>query len=186
MEDKEIISLYEKRLESAIVESEQKYGLYCRYIAARILPIREDVEECLNDTWICTWNSIPPNKPSDLKAYVGRITRNCAIKKYDRLTADKRAESQYAISLEELSEVLSGGSEPEELRDCEAIRDAIHRFLRALPKQARIVFVKRYFYMNSICEIADAMGMTSGNVRVLLHRTRDKLRVYLEKEGILP
>lgn len=185
MEDKDIVALYEARSERAIVESASKYGRYCRAIADRVLASPEDTEECLNDTWLSAWNSIPPHKPQNLKTFLGKLTRNHAIGRFRAKSAEKRAESRYTLALDELAEVLPDPDENGAPVDRIALRDALDRFLGALPKRTRTVFVKRYWYFTPICTIADELGMSDGAVRILLHRTRESLRKSLQKEGLL-
>ena len=186
MNDSDIIALYESRSEQAIAETEQKYGRYCTSIALRILASPADAEECVNDTWLSLWNTIPPNRPKDLKTYAGRIVRNHAIKKYRYLSAEKRKDTRYAVALDELSEILPDEEDGEREADRIALRDALNRFLAGLPQKSRVVFLRRYFYMDSAEEIAARLGIPVGSVRQILHRTRKKLQKFLEQEGLLP
>lgn len=180
MEDHDIISLYFARNERAILATSEKYGGYCGSIAMNILSSHEDTEECLNDTWLRTWNSIPPHRPNILRVFVGKITRNLALDKYKARNAEKRAGGEFAMSLEELGECI-GVSEEKESAEIGA---SISRFLHAQPKETRSVFVCRYFYCDSIADIARRFGMSEGKVKTLLFRTRSKLKIHLEEEGI--
>lgn len=186
MEDSRIIELYWERSEMAISETEQKYGRYCRYIANNVLHSDEDTEECVNDTYVRAWNSMPPERPQKLPPYLGKITRNVALDRLDYNNAKKRSpEVQYA--LEELAECLCDekGQRPEEdIADSLVIKDVIDKFLKSLPLQTRVIFVRRYWYMSPVAEIAADLKLSCQNVKVILHRTRNKLRKLLEKEGI--
>lgn len=181
MDDEAIVKLYFERNEWAISETQNKYGRYCHSIANNILHSDEDAEECVNDTYCKAWDSIPPEKPRLLAAFLGRITRNLAINRYLYNRAEKRDKS-VETALDELEDIIpSGDNDPS---DGIALRDAINGFLARLPKNSRIIFVQRYWYMLSVKEIAEGHKLTEGNVRVILLRTREKFREYLEKEGI--
>ena len=183
MDDKQIVALYWERSENAIAETQKKYGKYCRAIAASILSSELDAEECVNDTYLRAWQSMPPHKPSRLSTFLGKITRNLALNRYAHDRAQKR-KGEVELALEELAEVLpdpsSQGSPAEEL----VLRDAINRFVGSLSRQSRVIFVRRYFYLCPIKEIAKGMGLSENAVKVTLSRTRNKFRIYLEKEGI--
>ena len=182
MDDKQIVDLYFERNEAAIKETEQKYGKLCHSVAMNILGNREDSEECVNDTYLQAWNTIPPERPTLLGAYLCRITRNLAINRYRADRRDKRGGGQTALALEELSECVSDGTAP--LSDEVALRQAINAFLRALPDPARTVFVQRYWYVRPVADIAEELGMNESRVKMILHRTRNRLREHLSKEGI--
>ena len=182
VEDSKIVELYWARAEAAIAESERKYGKYCYTIAHGILRCREDSEECVNDTYLQAWNTIPPERPTLLGAYLCRITRNLAINRYRADRRDKRGGGQTALALEELSECVSDGTAP--LSDEVTLRQAINAFLRALPDPARTVFVQRYWYVRPVADIAEELGMNESRVKMILHRTRNRLREHLSKEGI--
>lgn len=182
MQDNEIIELYFSRNENAISETDRKYGRYCHFIAFSILRIEEDSMECVNDTYLRTWNSIPPHKPERLQTFIGKITRNLSLGRYQKIHALKRGGSEIPLILDELSECIGDhGSNP---YDAIAFRDTMNRFLDSLDVKSRRLFVRRYWYMNTPSEIAKEYGMTAGNVSVDLHRIRQKLRDMLEKEGI--
>ena len=183
MEDFEIVELYWDRNEDAILQSELKYGRYCKKIANNILFSNEDSEECVNDTWIRAWSSIPPNRPDNLGAYLGKITRNLAINMYDKMNAQKRGKNQTRLCLDELSEVLGHESDVQQYLDHSALTESINRFLRTIDSEARKIFVKRYWYMASVNEIAWDYRITPGKVKMSLLRTRNSLGEYLKKEG---
>jgi len=183
MDDNQIVDLYIRRSESAIAETNIKYGTLCRQLAMNILSCREDTEECVNDTYLGTWNAIPPQMPASLRAFVCGITRNLALKKYAYSTAEKR-NSKAAISLTELEECVSGCGTPEEALDNAEIAKLISGFLRTLDRENRIMFLRRYWYFDPVTDIAAYFGVSAGMVSNTLFRTRKKLRAYLLKEGI--
>ncbi|MBR0385913.1 MAG: sigma-70 family RNA polymerase sigma factor [Erysipelotrichaceae bacterium] len=183
MDDFEIVEMYWDRNEQAISATQDKYGRYCFSIAYNILFNNADSEECLNDTWLHTWNSIPPQRPEKLGAYVGKITRNLALNMYERETAQKRGGRQTELALDELSEVIGKPSDVEENVNLELLKDSINRFLRHESPQNRKVFIQRYWYMCSVKEIARDFGLSESNVKMILSRTREKLREVLAKEG---
>lgn len=183
MRDSEIVGLYWKRDEEAIRQTEIKYGAYLSKVAHNILESFEDSRECVNDTYLAAWNSMPDHRPKFLSTYLGKIARQTSIDLYRRKTRQKRYQSQYAISLEELGDTFSDGTTPEQMVDAKMLDEAINRFVRRLPGDAQRVFVGRYFFFDSIRDIAGYCGMTEGKVKSLLHRTRQKLEMYLAKEG---
>lgn len=180
MEDHEIVELYWSRDERAIGETASKYGSYCGSIAMNILSSAEDTEECLNDTWLRTWNSIPPTRPSVLRVFVGKIARNLALDRYKARNAEKRAGGEFAMSLDELDECVGA----EDSLESERIGESISRFLRTQSREARSVFVCRYFYCDSVSDIARRFGLSESKVKSMLFRTRSKLKIHLEGEGI--
>lgn len=183
MDDQQIVQYYFDRDEQAIALSAQKYGALCHRVAMNILDSHEDSEECVNDTYLQAWNAIPPERPTLLGAYLCRITRNLAINRYRAERRDKRGGGQTAVAIDELSECLSensGASMCDEI----ALRDAVNGFLRRLSDPARTVFVQRYWYVRAVADIAAELGMSESRVKMLLHRTRSRLREYLIKEGI--
>lgn len=183
--DQEIIDLYFARSEDAIAETCRRYGGYLSVIANSILGNHEDTEECVNDTYLCAWDSIPPARPYSLKAYLGKITRNLAIHRWEKATAEKRGGGEIPLVLSELSECLPDRSSAEDGIAEHILTDALNRFLGSISKEQRIVFLRRYWYNASVTEIANDMSMTEGKVKSILHRLRGKLRLILEKEGIL-
>ena len=184
VEDKKIVDLYWERSEAAISETQKRYGRYCHYIAYNILYSHEDAEECVNDTYIKAWNAMPPHRPERLSTFLGKITRNTALDRYLSDRTKKRGGGQMTVVLEELMQCVpdekSSGSMADEL----ALKDAINGFLSSLPAQRRIIFMRRYWYMSSIKEIAEEYGLKESNVKVTLLRTRNRFKAYLEKEGI--
>ncbi len=180
MEDTKILELYEARDGEAIAQTKQKYGRYCRAIAYRILQNEADAEEVENDTYLKAWNTIPPSRPSSLKAYLGMIARQLSFDAYEAKNAEKRG--GIALVLDELSECLPDAGEGA-LHEGIALRDALNRFVRSLPEKTQTVFIRRYYYAYSIEEIAKTSHMTESYVTVLMLRTRKKLKKFLEKEG---
>lgn len=185
MDDKAIVNLYWERKPDAISETQKKYGRYCNTIAYNILNSREDAEECVNDTYIRTWNAIPPHKPDRLSTFLGKITRNLALDRYDYANAQKRG-GTIPLALEELGECVSDPATGNDaIFDELALKTALNGFLATLPPQTRNLFVRRYWYLSSIKEIAKDFGFSQSKVKVTLLRTRNSLKAYLEKEGIV-
>lgn len=180
MDDKQIIRLFFERSEQAITELSQKYGDLCMKIARRILNDHQDAEECVNDAYFGAWNSIPPQSPDPLRAYICRIVRNRSLKKLRANTAIKRG-SQFEVSLSELEDCIPDSSMDEQLSISE-LSAQINAFLAVLPKDDRLMFVKRYWFSESISELADAFGITENNVSVRLSRIRGKLHQYLDRK----
>lgn len=183
MHDEQIVELYWKRDESAITETQSKYQRYLNTIAFNILADVLDSEESVNDTYMAAWNSIPPHRPSILSTYLGKITRRISIDIYRRKNCEKRRDSQYTVSLEELAECVPGNGTPQDSLDAKVLAGAISTFLRGISSDARNVFVGRYYFMDSLKDIADYCGMKEAKVKTLLFRTRNSLKTYLEKEG---
>ena len=182
MEDKQIIDLYLARSEAAISETEKKYGRYCHYIAYRILENDQDAKEIVNDTLLKTWNTVPPKQPNPLKPYVGMISRQLSLDRYDRYHAQKRG-SQISLMLDELAECIPDHDSGVDIGESVALSDALNRFVRSLPDKAQNVFVRRYWYASTVGEIALEYGIKESSVNVLLSRTRKKLKDFLNKEG---
>ena len=182
VDDREIIDMYLARNEDAIERTSEKYGKYCSRIAYNILADLFETEECVNDTWMRTWNSIPPTVPRILGAFLGKITRNLALDRYSAGTSQKRG-GRIAESLDELSECVGGSDLAEEL-EIRELAGLISEFLRGEPEASRCIFIRRYFHQESIADIAKRCGLTQVNVKVTLHRTRNKLALHLKKEGI--
>jgi len=187
MEDTAIIDLYWKRDERAIVETDQKYGKYCHTVAYNILNDVEDSRECVNDTWLRAWNSMPPGRPSVLRAFLAKITRNLAFDRYRAHNAAKRGSGAMEAVLEELAECadLSGNWNAEEAYAAKELKEAINRFAGQLPGRECDLFVRRYFFAEEISAIAGRYRMTENNVTVSLSRTRKKLRKYLQEGGFI-
>lgn len=183
MDDSRIVSLYWDRDEGAIRETAAKYGAYCLQISLNILQNMQDAEECVNDTYLRAWNTIPPQRPTRLGAFLGKITRNLSLDRYKARMAEKRQGDSFGISLEELSECLSSG-DFEAQADARAIGEAINEFLKREFPTARSIFVCRYFYGDSIESICLRYNMSESKVKSSLFRSRNRLRAHLEKEGI--
>lgn len=183
MEDSRILEMYWAREQSAIAETEAKYGRYLNRIAFNILYSDEDAEECVNDTYVKAWEAMPPHRPDRLSAFLGKITRNIALDRYDSIRAQKRC-GNTEIAIDELEECIPDTCTGE-LSDEIALRDAINGFLRSLPTRTRIVFLRRYFYLCSVSDIAQSLEMSESNVKVTLLRTRKRFKEHLEKEGIV-
>lgn len=182
MEDNKIIDLYFKRDQTAICETVASYQNYCGKIAANILRSPEDQDECLNDTWLNTWNSIPPQKPKSLKAYVGRITRNLAISMIRHNSAEKRSTGAVDESLDELSDIYEASvNNIDEMIEHQALLDDINAFLSKQSAEKRIVFVRRYFYFDSILEISEKLSLKENTVKSILRRTRNELEKELKE-----
>lgn len=184
MDDDKIIELYWARSEQAISETSIKYGRYCHYIAYNILRNDENSEECVNDTYLRAWNSIPPQRPNKLKTFLGKITRNLALNKLEKLSAEKRSAEHTALILDELSECIPNEEDSVYTIENMVVKDVLDRFLGRLPAETRKMFVSRYFYMSPVKEIADEYGVSESKVTVTLFRIRKKLKAALEKEGI--
>lgn len=184
MEDKEIIKLYFSRSESAIAETADKYGAYCYTVAYNILGDNSDAEESVNDTYLSAWNSIPPQIPQCLRAFLCGITRNISLKKYRFQNTRKRGAGQVALALEELSECVPSDSSVEKESDNAELSEHINKFLSQLKSLDRRIFVRRYWYLSSVSDIAEKFGFSESKVKSNLHRTRKRLRAYLEKEGV--
>lgn len=184
MDDHGIIELYWARNERAIQETAATYGGYCATIAWNIVKTREDTEECVNDTYLRVWNSIPTDRPEVFKAYIGKITRNLALSVYRKMTAEKRGGNNMDLVFDELEGLLQTRRGVEEELEDKEIAKAVSDFLRTEKEQARKLFVRRYWYTESIRELAEAFDLTESNVKQLLFRTRNKLKRYLEQEGI--
>ena len=182
MQDHEIVDLYWARSENAISQTDIKYGRYCRRIAVNIVANDEDSEECVNDTYMSAWNSMPEERPDLLAPFLATITRNHALDLYRRTHSKKRGGGQIPVVLDELVEV-AGSSSTEDEVDSSILTGHINAFLAGLEKDRRIVFVKRYFYVDSLADIAGSCNMSESAVKSLLFRLRQQLKEFLEKEG---
>ena len=182
MDDKHIVALFFERDQRALTETQQKYSRYLYRVAHNVLQNQQDAEECVNDTYLRAWNAIPPHRPSRLSVFLGKITRRLALDRYAALTADKRGGGTQAAILEEWRDALpdTDGNPTDDL----AIRETLNRFLRRLPAEKRRVFIRRYWYVDSIRDIADLNHATESAVKMTLSRTRGELKAFLEKEGI--
>ena len=184
MTDTEIINLFFERSEQAIDKLAKKHGNAVARVARNILGNEQDTEECVNDTYLGAWNAIPPHRPSPLRTFVCKIARNLATKKYHANTAVIR-NSQYDLVLDELEEYLADNSSVEEAYEAKELRSAINGFLAALNPSDRFLFLRRYWYSDPVKDIAEMAHSTTNSVTVRLFRIRKKLKLYLEKEGLL-
>ncbi len=185
MEDSQIVSLYWDRNETAIRETEIKYDHYLQKIAYNILNDTEDSRESVNDTYLAAWNSMPPHRPNALSAYLAKITRRISIDLFRYRTREKRAGSEYALSLTELEDCISAGNTTEEAVNVKLLADAIGIFLRTQPESARTAFLGRYYFLDPLKEVAAYCGMSESKCKSVLYRTRLSLKEYLTKEGYL-
>jgi RNA polymerase sigma-70 factor (ECF subfamily) len=185
MRDTEILDLYWTRKESAITESQKSYGSYCYSIAYHILHIREDSEECVNDTWLRAWNAIPPSRPERLSLFLGTITRNLSFDRWKHKNALKRGNGEMEVALDELMECVPSVSSTEDAVEEAELHRSINRFLGTLKERERNVFLRRYWYAEEYSEIAGRYGMNLNTVKTTLFRVRGKLKTYLEQEGVV-
>ncbi len=183
MKDEEIVELYFSRSENAISETALKYGNYCNYISQNILHSKEDAEECLNDAYLAAWSTIPPQKPQNLKTFLGKLTRNISIKKQEKNQAAKRGGGYVDIVLSELEECIASNSSIEDSIDYADLIECINSFLSSLPSLNRVIFVRRYWYVSSISEIAEQYNISESKVKSVLFRLRKRLKKHLGKEG---
>lgn len=182
LEDEKIIELLQMRSEQGIWALHQKYGAACRHIAKNILKDAQDAEECVNDAYLGVWNTVPPQNPRPLLTYLCRIVRNIATAKYHSNTAKKR-NSFYDAALDELEECLASPETVEDALTVKELTRALDAFLDTLDRENRMLFVRRYWYADSISQLAKQFHMSGNHVSVRLHRIRDKLKDYLKKEG---
>ncbi len=185
MEDTRIIELYWARDQRAISASNDKYGPYCRAVAEGILWDWRDREECVSDTWHKAWDSMPPQRPSLLRAFFGAITRNLALNRYEHDHAKKRGGGQLPLALEELAECLPAARSVETEVEARELTALLETFVRALPPRERTIFLRRYWYVQSVKDIARSLELGQSRVKMTLSRTRAKLRQVLEQEGML-
>ena len=183
MEDREIVNLYWERNSNAIRETASKYGNYCTVIARHILANDEDTEECVNDTYLNAWNSIPPYRPNMLSTYLGKITRNLSFDRFRQRHADKRGGGEIELVLDELGECISGTNSVEQEVERKELVRAINSFLDTLSQEKCNMFLCRYWYAVPVSEIAKQFGRSTGCVSVTLSRIRGKLKTYLKERG---
>ena len=182
MDDKQLVELFIRRDENALSETKDKYGTYCRYIADNILDDKLDSEECVQDTLTAAWNSIPPQKPKSLKAYLARLTRNNALNRLKRQAAQKRGSNAKQQALDELSDCAVPDT-PETEFDEKLLRELINRFVQSLSRKQRTVFIKRYWFLCTPEQISRECAMSVNSVNTMLSRVRRQLKEYLSKEG---
>jgi RNA polymerase sigma-70 factor (ECF subfamily) len=183
--DSEIIDLYLQRSENAINETARRYGSYCQAIAMNILHNKEDAAEVVNDTYLSLWNLIPPEHPDPFSTFIGRITRNLSIKKFQARTAQKRGGNNTTLLFSELEFCIPSPRNVEDMVDVNELARAINSFLATVKQNDRFYFVRRYWHTESIPEIANQFNAGESKVAMSLHRTRKKLKIYLEKRGIV-
>ena len=183
MEDKAILDLYFARDELAITETDRKYGSYCYSVANRILNSHEDSEETVSETYWQTWNSIPPQRPSFLKLFLAKITRNLAFTRWRKQSAAKRGGGETELVLEELAGCIPGTEQIDDQLNARELAGVIRKFLDTLPERDQDIFLRRYFFVEDADTIAIRYGMKRTNVNVILSRTRTKLKTYLTQEG---
>ena len=184
MDDKQIVELYWARSERAIAETDSKYGKLCHRIAFHILTDSQDSEECVNDTYLKVWSVIPPQRPVKLAAFLAKIIRNLALNRYEKSTAEKRGGGEVNLALDELTECIPDPNSVERVIDNRILADKLNTFLRELSPETRKIFMRRYWEVCSIREIAELYSISESKVKVSLFRTRGKLRSFLEQEGI--
>ena len=185
MEDERIVQMYWDRCDRAITCSQEKYGSFCFGLSYGILENREDSEECVNDTWLRAWNSIPPQRPQLLAMYFAKIVRRLSFDRWRAEHAQKRGGGELTLVLEELSQCIPGETETEDLAIAGELAKTVQRFLESLPRRERDLFLRRYFFTETLEESGKRLGISAGHAGVILHRVRDKLRNALEKEGYL-
>ena len=183
MTDEKIVNLYWDRDEEAIAKTQEKYGHYLTKIAYNILQDMEDSAESVNDTYMYAWKSIPPHRPSVLSTYLAKITRRVSIDIFRKKHRDKRVPSEMVSSLSELEECISDTDSTENMLDADALANAISSYLKTLSKEARTLFVCRYFYLDSLKDAAKYCGMTESKAKSMLYRIRSGLKEYLSQEG---
>ncbi len=184
MEDKAIIQLYWDRSDEAIPATDEKYGSQCRGLSARILQSREDAEECVNDTWLRAWNTMPPQFPGSLRAYLLKIVRNLSIDRWRAESSRKRGGGAAELVLE-LEDCLPPAPSAEEVTEARAAAEVIDRWLDRLPVEDRVIFLKRYWYGMTVKEIARQFSCTQNHMAKRLFRLRNSLRAALEQEGVI-
>lgn len=185
MSEQEILGLFAERNEAAIKRCEESYGAYCRTISYRILKDEGEVAECVNDTWFQAWQAIPPAQPQNLGAYLAKIVRNLSLNRYRSTHRKKREAGRVAVSLEELAEcVPATGETLEQTVEKGRLGEIISGFLRELPKEERVMFVRRYFYMDSVAEVADFLGCSESKVKTTMFRCRKRLQEVLIREEV--
>ena len=185
MDDLEIIELYFCRDEKALTETARKYGNYCYTVAFNVLNSIEDSKETVNDTYFELWNTIPPERPTVLSAFIGKITRRLAIGRWRKNTAVKRGGGEFGATLDELSECISDNTNVEKIVEGKLVVSTINEFLKKLPDTERNVFICRYWYADSVKSVAKQFGFSESKVKSMLMRTRTKLKQKLAEEGLL-
>ncbi len=184
MDDSRIIALYWNRNEEAIDQTRAKYGRYLQTIAYNILENREDSEECVGDTYLRVWNAIPEDRPGNFRAHLGRIVRNLSLNRYAGRRAQKRGGGEVELLMGELTDCIPAPGSVEGSSESAAITAALDRFLEGLNEEQRALFVRRYWYMQTIGELAHLTGYSESKVKSMMYRLRNRLKAHLEQGGI--
>lgn len=184
MEDNQIIELYFQRNESALTETAKKYGTFCLHIAMNVLTVREDAEECVNDTYHTAWNQIPPTRPDSFKAFLGRIVRNFSISKYRAMHAKKRFNG-LEVMLSELNDCIPAWEDVEQEIEAKELTEYINIWLEGLKAEDRVLFVRRYWYGEEVRELAKRCGISATQMTQKMLRLRRKLKVFLTEKGVV-
>ena len=185
MDDKSIVQLYWERSEQAIAETDVKYGKYCYSIAYNALDNKEDAEESVSDTYMAAWNQLPPHRPSVLATFLGKITRYISINRWKARNTIKRGGGELLLALDELGQCVDSNQNVEGAYERREVIQAFNQFLDTLPETERDIFLRRYWLFDPVADIAESFGFTQSKVTSMLHRTREKLRKQLKKEGFL-
>lgn len=185
MEDSQIVGLYWDRDEAAIEQTQIKYEKYLSKIAYNILADQEDTLESVNDTYLAAWNSMPPHKPDILSTYLGKLTRRISVDLFRKKTSHKRGAGEYALSLEELGDCCTGGDATSQEVEAKLLAEAIAKYLQTQSWEIQHVFVGRYYYMDSVRDIAGYCHISESKVKILLYRARQGLKTWLEREGFV-
>lgn len=185
MEDSQIVALYWDRDETAIDQTDKKYGRYLAKIAYNILADREDARESVNDTYLAAWDSMPPHRPGVLSAYLGKLTRRISIDLFRKRSSQKRGGGEYTLSLQELEGCISSGDTTQQAVELQQLSRAIEAYLRSIGEEARNVFIGRYYYLDPVKTIAGYCHISESKAKILLHRTRQGLWEHLQKEGFV-
>lgn len=183
MDDEQILALYWQRDERAIAETAARYGPYCRRIAHNILADEQDAEECLNDTWLRAWGTIPPHRPERLSTFLGKLTRELSLSRLRARLAQKRGGGEAALALEELSECVPGPGDAQQELEAKELARALNAFLATLRQEERDLFVSRYWFLTLLEELGRRSGWSQSRLKSALYRTRKKLYDYLREEG---
>lgn len=185
MDDAGIVALYWARDERALAETRDKYGRYCYAVAYNILGVPEDAEESVSDAYMGAWGAMPPHRPAALPAFLGKLTRRAALKRWRARDTQKRGGGEAALALDELSECVPASGAVDEAFDAKELAKAIDTFLDALPDAERRVFIRRYWYLDSVKDVGARYAFSESKVKSMLYRAREKLREYLRKEGFI-
>lgn len=185
MDDGQIVDLYWARSETAISETANKYSKYCHTIAYNILHSNEDAEECVNDTYMRAWGAMPTQRPNRLSAFLGKITRNLSLNRYEKYSAEKRGMGQLPLALDELHDCIPAANSVEQAIDDTLLVEIFNSFLASLPTEKRKVFMRRYWYLSPIKEIALDYSISESKTKMTLLRLRNELKYILEKEGVV-